>query len=70
MAHDDGPRFEDLRALFVNCTLTRSPEPSNTAGLIERSSGIMRRRGVAVDVVRAVDHEIAAGVWPDMTEHG
>jgi hypothetical protein len=21
-------------------------------------------------VVRAIDHEIATGVWPDMTEHG
>ena len=30
----------------------------------------MRRQGVTVDVVRAVDHEIATGVWPDMTEHG
>jgi multimeric flavodoxin WrbA len=25
---------------------------------------------VAVDVIRAVDHEIATGVYPDMTEHG
>ena len=30
----------------------------------------MRRQGVTVDVVRAVDHQIATGVWPDMTEHG
>src|SRR5205085_7349170 len=49
-ADDGGPRFDDLRALFVNCTLKRSPEPSNTDGLIELSSGIMRRRGVMVDV--------------------
>jgi hypothetical protein len=26
--------------------------------------------GVAVDELRAVDHDIATGVWPDMTEHG
>jgi multimeric flavodoxin WrbA len=26
--------------------------------------------GVTVDHVRAVDHDIATGVWPDMTEHG
>jgi multimeric flavodoxin WrbA len=65
-----GPRFDDLQALFVNCTLKRSPEPSNTDGLIELSSGIMRRRGVVVDVIRAVDRDIATGVWPDMTEHG
>ena len=30
----------------------------------------MRRQGVTVDVVRAIDHDIATGVWPDMTEHG
>ena len=28
------------------------------------------RNGVAVEVIRAVDHEIATGVYPDMTEHG
>ena len=69
-AEDGGPRFDNLRALFVNCTLKRSPEPSNTDGLIELSSGIMGRRGIAVDLLRAVDHDIATGVWPDMTEHG
>ena len=31
---------------------------------------IMRRNGVEVDGIRAIDHEIATGVWPDMTEHG
>jgi hypothetical protein len=63
-------RFEDLRALYVNCTLKRSPEPSHTQGLIDRSVAIMERHGVAVDQLRAVDHDIATGVWPDMTTHG
>ena len=62
--------FSDLRALFINCTLKRSPEVSNTQGLIDISMEIMRRQGVAVDVIRPIDHEIATGVWPDMTEHG
>jgi hypothetical protein len=30
--------FSDLSAVFVNCTLKRSPEPSNTQGLIDRSA--------------------------------
>jgi multimeric flavodoxin WrbA len=30
----------------------------------------MRKHGVRVETVRAVDHDIATGVWPDMTEHG
>jgi multimeric flavodoxin WrbA len=62
--------FSDLRAIFVNCTLKRSPELSHTQGLIDISSEIMARQGVAVEEVRAVDHDIATGVWPDMTEHG
>ena len=63
-------RFDDLRALVINCTLKRSPELSHTQGLIDRSRAIMEKNGVAVDVLRAVDHDIATGVWPDMTEHG
>ncbi|GAA2803806.1 flavodoxin family protein [Saccharopolyspora taberi] len=71
MPADNGePRFDGLRALYVNCTLKRSPERSHTEGLIGVSTAIMRRYGVEVDVVRAVDHDIATGVWPDMTEHG
>ena len=62
--------YDDLRAVFINCTLKRSPEVSNTQGLADLSIGIMRKQGVDVDVIRAVDHDIATGVWPDMTEHG
>jgi len=63
-------KFGNLRALYINCTLKRSPEHSHTQGLIERSIEIMAKQGVGVDVLRAVDHDIATGVWPDMTEHG
>ncbi|MEU4390812.1 flavodoxin family protein [Kribbella sp. NPDC023855] len=63
-------RYDDLRALFINCTLKRSPERSNTDGLIEVSRNILAKQGVEVDVIRAIDHDIATGVWPDMTEHG
>src|SRR5438045_4167753 len=62
--------FSDLQALFINCTLKRSPELSHTQGLIDISCEIMGRQGVSVEEVRAVDHDIATGVWPDMTEHG
>jgi multimeric flavodoxin WrbA len=66
----DGWRFDGLRALFINCTLKRSPEPSNTQGLADVSRAIMDKHGVETSVLRAVDHDIATGVWPDMTEHG
>ena len=60
------PRFDDLRALVINCTLKRSPERSHTQGLIDRSTAIMAKNGVGVEVLRAVDHDIATGVWLDM----
>jgi multimeric flavodoxin WrbA len=63
-------RFDGMRAMFVNCTLKRSPERSHTQGLIDSSRSIMDKHGVATELVRAVDHDIATGVWPDMTEHG
>jgi multimeric flavodoxin WrbA len=62
--------FSDLSALFINCTLKRSPEMSNTRGLADLAVAIMESNGVAVEVIRAVDHQIATGVYPDMTEHG
>ncbi len=62
--------FSGLRALFINCTLKRSPELSHTEGLVAISQAIMKKNGVSVEVLRPVDYDIAYGVWPDMTEHG
>jgi multimeric flavodoxin WrbA len=62
--------YSDLRALFINCTLKRGPQLSHTQGLMDSSMEIMRRNGVAVECIRAVDRDIATGIWPDMTEHG
>ncbi len=62
--------FSDLKAMYINTTLKKSPERSHTQGLMDISAEIMRRQGISVDMMRAVDHEIASGVWPDMTEHG
>jgi len=62
--------FSDLKALFINCTLKRSPAPSHTDGLVGIARTIMEKNGVSVDAVRAVDHDIAYGVYGDMTEHG
>ena len=62
--------FSDLRALFFNCTLKRSPELSHTEGLINISRAIMERNKVSVEVLRPVDYNIAYGVYPDMTDQG
>jgi multimeric flavodoxin WrbA len=62
--------FSDLSALFLNCTLKRSPDLSHTQGLIDISSAIMEKNGVKVEALRPVDFDIAYGVYPDMTTQG
>jgi multimeric flavodoxin WrbA len=62
--------FSDLKAVYINCTLKKSPAPSHTEGLMQRSRTILEKNGVSVESVRLVDHDVAFGVYPDMTEHG
>lgn len=70
MSAGEATDYSDLRALIVNCTLKRSPERSNTQGLVDISASIMRTNGIEVEELRAIDHEIATGVSPDMTAEG
>lgn len=62
--------FSGLKAVFVNCTLKKSPEVSNTQGLMDVSIEIMRHEGVVVELIRLIDHDVAPGVYPDMTKKG
>lgn len=63
-------QFSDLSALFINCTLKPGDQTSHTQGLMDVAMQHMRDQGVSVDLVRAVDHDIAPGVQPDMREEG
>src|SRR3954470_2894716 len=62
--------FSDLSAVYINCTLKRSPGISHTQALGDKSIAIMEAQGVGVEVIRAIDKRIATGVYPDMTEYG
>lgn len=63
--------FSQLKALFINCSLTSSQQGvSHTETLMRDSMAIMEKNGVAVDYLRAADNQIAFGVYPDMREHG
>ncbi len=62
--------FTGLKAMYVNCTLKKSPELTHTQGLMNVSIKIMEKEGVQVDQIRLVDHDVASGVYPDMKEHG
>ena len=69
LCHQDRWDFSDLRALFISCTLKRSPEVSNTEGLADLSMTIMRRTGVQVDLIRAVEQFALAGVQRVLAAH-
>jgi len=45
--------YDDLRALFLNCTLKRGKEVSHTERLIHVAAEVMRANGVHVDVPSA-----------------
>lgn len=62
--------FSALKAIYINCTLKKSPEKSHTDALIKVSKTIMEKEKVSIDEIRLVDHEVASGIYPDMTEHG
>lgn len=66
----ESPDFNNLQALYINCTLKRSPEKSHTESLIQVSREIMKKERVRTGYFRLVDYDVPPGVYPDMTEHG
>lgn len=64
------PNFSDLKAVYVNCTLKKSPRISHTHGLAEIAMSIMKKEGVEVDYIRLADHIVPHGEKEDMTEYG
>ena len=62
--------FTGLKAIFFNGTLKKSPEVSNTDGLIQASVNLMQKNGVEAEIIRTIDYKVASGVQPDMREHG
>jgi multimeric flavodoxin WrbA len=56
----------ELNALILNCTLKKSPEPSNTQGLIDIVTGHFDELGVRHETLRPVDYDIPFGVVSDM----
>jgi multimeric flavodoxin WrbA len=62
--------FSSLSALFFNCTLKPTGTLSHTEKLLDVSRAIMEANGIAVEMLRPVDYDLAPGVYPDMREHG
>lgn len=64
------PDFSELKAIYFNCTLKKSPRPSHTSRLIDLSKGIMEREMVNVKQLRLVDFDVPPGEQADMTKFG
>jgi multimeric flavodoxin WrbA len=64
------PKYDDLRALYVNCTLKKTPETSNTQALMDRSIALLEEQGAHVESLRLVDFQVADGMSPDMRQEG
>ncbi len=54
-----------LKALFLNCTLKKSPETSNTEAFIEHAEKVFKDLKVETEIVRVVDHDVKFGVSSD-----
>ncbi|WP_319508727.1 flavodoxin family protein [uncultured Methanolobus sp.] len=57
-----------LKALFLNCTLKRSPEISNTRALIDKAVRLFEELGVESEIIRVVDYNVKFGVTSDEGE--
>lgn len=64
-----------LKALFLNCTLKKSPETSNTEAYIKNAEKIFHDLDVKTETIRVVDHNVKFGnssdegkgdEWPDI----
>lgn len=53
------------KALFLNCTLRKSPSMSQTQPLIDKAIALFERQGVESEVIRVIDHHIEQAYWED-----
>lgn len=64
------PDFSDLKAVFINCSIKKDKNQSHTQRLINRAAAIMKREGVSVEHIYALDQQIAFGMIEDGREEG
>lgn len=50
-----------MKVLFLNCTLKKSPETSNTEAFINNVAKIFKELEVETEIVRVVDHNVKFG---------
>jgi multimeric flavodoxin WrbA len=63
---DPGGSVDQLNALVLCCTLTRSPDPSSSSLLGQQVLDALKEHDVTGEIVRVVDHDVKPGVDFDM----
>jgi multimeric flavodoxin WrbA len=63
-----GMAYDDLKALFLNCSIKYDSSQSHTRRLLARSAGIMASQGVQIDFQHVLDHDIPFGMVKDATK--
>jgi multimeric flavodoxin WrbA len=54
-----------FKALFLNCTLKRSPEVSNTQALVDKVAALLADLDVESETIRVTDYKVPFGVSSD-----
>ncbi len=54
-----------MKVIFLNCTLKKSPETSNTRAFIDNAAKIFHELDVETEVIRVVDHDVKFGNTSD-----
>jgi multimeric flavodoxin WrbA len=57
--------MNNLKAIFLNCTLKKSPTKSNTDALIQKAVDEYEKLGIESTVIRVVDYNVATGISSD-----
>ena len=66
-----------MKALFINCTLKRAPNFSNTGALAEKAAGQLKELGIETEIIRLNDYNVLTGnssdegngdEWPKILE--
>ena len=57
-----------LKALFLNCTLKKSPTTSNTSAFIKNAEKVFRELGVETEELRVADYRVSLGNSSDEGE--
>jgi len=70
LCNDNPHDYSDLRAVVINTSLKRQAGKSHTKLLLDVAGRIMEKNAVSVSHIHMLDHQVAFGVQPDMTEHG